>query len=150
MNCNAVQSRLSAFVDGELAGRDMLVIREHLRSCPVCSREAEDLAAVKRAVSLCGSVTIADDLESRLLSAIDRVDRARRVRRPVFAYGFATFALFAIVGFSWFRANRVEAEEARALRQVESFEVARDQAYVAGSDPLAGDVGVLTVSYGQR
>jgi anti-sigma factor RsiW len=150
MNCNSVQHRLSAFVDGELAGREMLAVREHVRCCTSCSREVDDLVAVKRALASGPIAPIAGDLEARLLSAIGKVEHARRVRRPVFAYGFATFALFAIVGFSWFKANKIQADEARALKQIESFEVARDQAYVAGSDPLGGDVGVLTVSFGQR
>jgi Putative zinc-finger len=43
VTCEALRHHLSAFVDGELAGGDMLRVAEHLAVCRECAREADDI-----------------------------------------------------------------------------------------------------------
>jgi len=73
MNCKNVQSLLSAFIDEELSGREMLDIREHLAECNDCSEELRCVLGVKR--MLCASAVpepspgFEDRLVSRVLAA---------------------------------------------------------------------------------
>ena len=48
MNCHKVQSLASAYIDGELAGVEMLTVRRHLNECTDCSGEYESLLKMKR------------------------------------------------------------------------------------------------------
>jgi anti-sigma factor RsiW len=43
---SCMDMRLAEFVDGELNGADRLMVVEHLRDCPSCSAEVEDLREV--------------------------------------------------------------------------------------------------------
>jgi anti-sigma factor RsiW len=54
MNCGRVRSLLSAYLDQELTGAEMLAIRQHLPGCPTCERERRSLAQVR---SLMGALS---------------------------------------------------------------------------------------------
>jgi anti-sigma factor RsiW len=47
MNCGRVSNQLSAFIDRELAGIEMLQIRRHLTECDRCRSEHESLGRMK-------------------------------------------------------------------------------------------------------
>jgi anti-sigma factor RsiW len=47
MHCGRVSNLLSAYIDRELAGAEMLPIRRHLDACPGCAAEHESLRRVK-------------------------------------------------------------------------------------------------------
>jgi anti-sigma factor RsiW len=47
VNCQIVQNSLSAYLDRELPGDQMIALRSHLASCPECGSELESLRAVK-------------------------------------------------------------------------------------------------------
>ena len=47
MNCRCAQNLLSAYVDGELAGVEMLRLREHLGVCPACRAAAWGKASLE-------------------------------------------------------------------------------------------------------
>ncbi len=47
MNCSEIQSRLTAYLDGELEGERGSVVRGHLRECQACRRVAGDEAALR-------------------------------------------------------------------------------------------------------
>jgi anti-sigma factor RsiW len=47
MHCGRVSNLLSAYIDRELAGAEMLPIRRHLDLCPGCAAEHEALRRVK-------------------------------------------------------------------------------------------------------
>ena len=47
MHCGRVSNLLSAYIDRELAGAEMLPIRHHLDVCPGCAAEHESLRRVK-------------------------------------------------------------------------------------------------------
>ncbi len=48
MNCFKVSHHLSAYLDSELTGSEMLAIRSHLGICPHCRAELESLKITKR------------------------------------------------------------------------------------------------------
>jgi anti-sigma factor RsiW len=43
MNCQTCQSQLSAYLDAELTGEQMINVRRHLQECPTCAEEAESV-----------------------------------------------------------------------------------------------------------
>ena len=47
MNCGRVSNQLSAYVDRELTGAEMLQIRAHLGACDSCRAEYEALGRIK-------------------------------------------------------------------------------------------------------
>ena len=63
MNCHKVQSLISAYVDSELSGLEMLAIRQHLSRCEDCREEFEALHSVKKALG-----RLAEKLPSRNLA----------------------------------------------------------------------------------
>ncbi|BCW98759.1 MAG: hypothetical protein KatS3mg024_1586 [Armatimonadota bacterium] len=80
MNCGRTSRLISAYLDGELPGSEMLAIREHLRSCPRCSAEMEDIRQVKAAMARLTPVRPAADLEARLLAAVAQVETPASAR----------------------------------------------------------------------
>ena len=70
MNCKAVQSRLSAYLDRELTGTELLELRDHLRNCDECRAEETELRQLK---NLLGSLSVAEpsaDLADRLCARV--------------------------------------------------------------------------------
>ena len=47
VNCRHVRALLSAYLDSELTGYEMIAIRDHLAACPACSEERCSLARVR-------------------------------------------------------------------------------------------------------
>jgi anti-sigma factor RsiW len=48
MRCRDVQSRLSAFHDGELGRSEQEAVRNHLMDCPACRARATELRSISR------------------------------------------------------------------------------------------------------
>lgn len=71
MNCRKVNSLLSAYMDGELAGVEQLQIRSHLRDCRCCSDEYESLLLTKRMISGASLKAPRSCLEDRILDRIN-------------------------------------------------------------------------------
>ena len=51
MNCDVVQSQLTALLDGELPPDSAAAAEKHLADCPGCAQSRSDLAAVKETAS---------------------------------------------------------------------------------------------------
>ena len=51
MNCNEAIERVSAYVDGELAGAELAALGVHLDACPACRRERSTQSCVRMHVS---------------------------------------------------------------------------------------------------
>lgn len=66
MNCRRVVNLMSAYVDGELTGEEMLAIRRHMSECKECAQEHESIRMTKLAVA-------------NLRTAVPRTDLARSI-----------------------------------------------------------------------
>ena len=75
MNCHKVQSLMSAYVDSEIPGVEMLAVRQHLNQCSECNREFEALLRIKRAFGTLQQRRPAADLPSRIFQGLDQVSR---------------------------------------------------------------------------
>lgn len=50
MDCNVVRRQFSAMLDGELDGAIQAAVADHLKVCPACFQEWEQLAALDQAI----------------------------------------------------------------------------------------------------
>ncbi len=73
MNCRRVVSLMSAYVDGELTGVEMLDIRRHLAECSECEEEYEAVLLTKQAVSRLISVAPREEFVAMLMSNLNVV-----------------------------------------------------------------------------
>jgi len=72
LNCRKVSSLLSAYIDRELTGEEMLDIRGHLGTCSVCRAEQESLVQTKRLLSSLALQTPRAELEQLLVVHAER------------------------------------------------------------------------------
>lgn len=107
MNCSKVQNLISAYVDSELPGVEMLALREHLRDCPECSAEHEYTLKVKRAFGGLRPTTPTPGLTDRIILRIDQVSHTTQehglasLRKRLIAYpGQLRFAAAAMGVFA--------------------------------------------------
>lgn len=89
MNCGQIDRLISAYIDGELAGVEMLAVKRHISNCPRCADEFESIRNVKRMMSGMAYVTPQRDLTSLICTRIDecRVPKYLRLFNSVVAYG---------------------------------------------------------------
>lgn len=73
MNCHRVQSLISAYVDCELPGVEMLAVRQHLNQCSECNLEFESLLSIKRAFGTLQPGRPASDLPVRIFQRLGQV-----------------------------------------------------------------------------
>ena len=109
MNCRKVQNLISAYVDCELPGVEMLAVRQHLSDCPECNSEFESLLRVKRAYGSMSPKEPSPALAHRIYREIDTLSQTPREhvvaslrRRFTFVPGrlglaAASIAVFAIL-----------------------------------------------------
>ena len=89
--------RLSAFLDGELSATDRAQVESHLRECPACAQELEELAAVDafaREVPVQAPDGYFEALPARVRA---RVRRPARIPRPALWAVAAAAAVMAVV-----------------------------------------------------
>jgi predicted anti-sigma-YlaC factor YlaD len=150
MNCNQVQSRLSSYLDSELSGREMVAVRSHLDSCEACRAEETAERHLKELLSdLCVREPSAD-FEQRLLANVMTAHESRTHHRwrPAFALvGVGAFAMVVTLTLtSWLRLESSLVAESPESRTI----ISRDQAFVAGDDPLSDSSMVVPATYAGR
>ncbi|MGI6295913.1 MAG: anti-sigma factor family protein [Armatimonadota bacterium] len=74
MNCRRVVNLISAYVDGELTGAEMLDIRSHLRECPDCAEEYESIRATKLMVARLNTITPRADLAASIMHRLNQIN----------------------------------------------------------------------------
>ena len=74
MNCRRVFNLMSAYMDGELTGAEMLEIRRHLSDCEDCAEEHESTRLVKQAMSRLRTVTPRKDFAELILAKLEVVE----------------------------------------------------------------------------
>ncbi len=150
MTCEQIRRNLSAYVDGELGGSTAMAVRSHCSQCEACALLAREEALLKRWAACPPSVEPSEGFEERLVASVfERRSVHGRVKSALsWASGLAVAA--AVVGaFFWMRSERIERDQL-ATAPPSNFELARDQAYAAGMDPLSGGSSVLPASYDAR
>lgn len=73
MNCQRVDNLMSAYIDGELTGAEMLAIRRHLHDCQDCAEEYESMRVVKQAVGRLRNVAPRQDFAQAILARVEEI-----------------------------------------------------------------------------
>lgn len=74
MNCRRVVNLMSAYIDGELTGEEMLEIRRHLSGCADCEEEHQSTLFMKHALSGLSNVAPREKFAESILRSLDRVE----------------------------------------------------------------------------
>lgn len=80
MNCIKVTNLISAYIDGELSGREMLEIRHHLSICRSCANELEETKRIKSILSNLEVISPRENLCDMIISRLDEVNILFHVR----------------------------------------------------------------------
>lgn len=70
MRCQKARSWLSAYSNGELMGRRLVAVGEHLSTCTSCRREAEYYAALSKAGTQLPKPKLSEDFNNALLNRV--------------------------------------------------------------------------------
>ena len=147
MTCKHVSNRLSAYLDGELAGSEMLELRRHIQECGNCGQEADDLRDLKSMLAAPDTCAPAPDFESRLVAHVLRAERLTPTPSWRAHLGIAGVALTAgALAFVLATKASGPVQTPQIADIAYSSEMTQDQAYFIGSDPLGG-TSVVPVSY---
>lgn len=74
MNCEKVQSQLTALLDGELAEDMAAAVEQHLADCPGCAQAHSELAAVREMTA--AWAVDAPDISPRVMQAVAADDQS--------------------------------------------------------------------------
>jgi len=150
MNCRSIEAKLSAFIDQELGGQDMLIIKQHLNACPKCQKEFDSLKVLKGALRGLKTQSPNPEFETRLFVAISKeANRSQLldVRRPVIWKSMVSAAVLTaaivVVGLRIMPKQLVEGTT------TVSPSISSDQAALAASDPLGNPNSAILISSGQ-
>jgi hypothetical protein len=103
--CDAMQTKLTEYLDGRLSGREMQCVAAHLEACRECAGEWKSLQQVQASLAVLGPAPEPEDLPLRIRVAISH-ERARSRRTPLQALNLAwknavaPFVLQAAGGFA--------------------------------------------------
>src|SRR5437763_18911 len=80
MHCGRVSNLLSAYIDRELAGSEMLEIRRHIGHCAGCSAEHEGLRRVKSLLSSAPPIQPSEEFVAAVMRR--QAERGDELRSP--------------------------------------------------------------------
>ena len=158
MNCKAVQTKLSAYLDRELPGEELMAIRTHLHDCSSCHAEEQALRSLKSILCSARTPEPPADLAERLTAAVfaDRqpAPEPRGFRIPAFTFAGVAVCSMALT-FIVLTAVRPPDSSPSATGPKDSstgvaFEVQRDQAFLVGADATSGVPLMSAAGYGGR
>lgn len=108
-NCYRSKSLLSAYLDRELSGEEMIILRDHLAQCSDCSVEFDELRSVKAALIRIPRVEPAPDLLTRMQAEVFKETEPVQVSRSKVAAGLgmaAAIAFLTLAVLGWVDAQR--------------------------------------------
>lgn len=151
MTCRAVESRLSAYLDGELTGAEMIEIRRHIDGCSTCASEAQAIRRIKMLVVAQQELEPESGFEGRLIARVFRSQP--RTRRAAWASAISLTAIVVAAGVLAFFVSTWISPPPRPTASgtdAGSLDLAHDQMYFNATDPLSGPAPVVSASYDQR
>jgi anti-sigma factor RsiW len=140
MNCKNAQSLLSAYLDDELNGREMLDIRAHLHECGECTEELQSIESVKRMLEASPVPAPSPGFEDRLVSSV--LSHAKVPSEPkrisiLTLTGIAAASM--LVTMLLLNSMHHESPNLADKRDSMPMDLMRnDRAFNAGADPLTG------------
>lgn len=150
MTCKGVETRLGAYLDGELSAPEFSSIRRHVLQCPSCAALLEEERRIKLALAnlnlMCPSAEFEDRLVKRVMG--DAVARRSLHTRGAVAVVALAAVLVAFIFVSKSQdAKAAEADKVLAERSQRMFEIERHQSDLQASDPLSAGSGIILVNH---
>ncbi|MBZ0214549.1 MAG: zf-HC2 domain-containing protein [Nitrospirae bacterium] len=147
MSCRKIRTMMSAYVDEELTGVEMMEVRSHAYSCRNCGHELEEMARLKRLLSEMPPPEPSEYMAEKIMASVrasDHVVHPRlQVRWTVLAGGVAAIA----AGYAIATVYRTTADPMQTVDRIEpTIDLRQDRAYAVGGDPFAGAPMVVPVS----
>ena len=140
MNCKTVQTLLSAYLDEELSGREMLELRSHLNECDECAEELRCIEVVKRVIGGSPVPEPSADFESKLitnvLTATCRHEEQKKISLLTLSGIAAASMLATMLLLNSLRSPAPVAPDQHDTMPMELIQ--RDRAFSASTDPLGG------------
>lgn len=144
MSCKSIQSKLSAYLDGEMSGTDMLNTRAHINQCQECQLELEYLKSIQMVLrGMPAAPECSDQLPVRIIQSVGATKRTYLrlgliLAVPAVALAVAAFYPRPVVK------NTVDRDLAI------NRQLASDQLFDAGNDSTSGASLVHYTSYESR
>lgn len=92
MVCGRVSNLISAYLDRELTGAEMLSVQRHLARCPTCSAERDAMQQMRQLLGSLGAVEPPSGSEQRLFTRLSGGAYARPRRARAFPWPPRFFA----------------------------------------------------------
>src|ERR1044072_1381293 len=138
MNCKNAQSLLSAYIDEELSGREMLDLRAHLSACTECAEELKCVEAVRQLLGGSPVPEPSPDFEDRLLSSVLAATHPNSDHKKISVItltGIAAASMLAtMLMLNSFKQEAPTAERARESVPYERIQ--QDRSFGASSNPF--------------
>lgn len=141
-HCEGREAMISALVDGELMGKEMLEVKSHLAQCPACQQAYDELRSLKLNLALMVMPEVNDESFDRVKAGFEAklaAQSAPRSPRHIWT-GMAAASVLAVVLATWL-ANP------RGSSPVTEFDESIDQAYAAGAAPAMGSTPIVPANY---
>ncbi|MBV6458211.1 MAG: hypothetical protein HONBIEJF_01336 [Fimbriimonadaceae bacterium] len=160
MNCNNVNAKLSAYLDGEVCGTEMMMIRSHLQYCDSCRQELEEMRNIKLLLgALPGAEpndTLVDRLKGRIALESGTATRPVWWARPLFwapAAAAVAIGIFAVTRQSQPAPTTAPMDPTNHMDRIvvetsPRFNAEFDQVMQASADPIGGSSPIITVNHG--
>lgn len=149
MNCKTVQPLISAYLDHELSGSEMMIVREHIRCCEVCAQEEIELRELKYFMTELRIAEPDDAFAERILAMSFAQEPARRTVDFAARAGIAFAAAACVLAAGLFTySRRATAPGARTMQASKNaeLELARDRMMMHDGDWTSG-VPIVSASY---
>ena len=135
MNCRNISNSLSAYVDRELTGDQMIALRSHIERCPECKAEYESLTSLKAALAALPMHEPPEGLDQDVIRLVRRLNPASARTRLSWALMAATSVAAAALAVLTFNAFFGLTSETDVVEADAQFDAGTDGAFV---DPIDG------------
>lgn len=135
MNCRHTLNCLSAYVDRELTGEQMIALRSHVERCAECKAEYESLTSLKTALAALPMHEAPEGLEQDVIRMLRRLEPATARTRLSWTLLAATSVAAAALAVLTFNAFFGLTSEPDVVDSGPEFDAGTDGALV---DPISG------------
>lgn len=144
MNCGQVQNLLSAYLDSELPGSQMLTIRAHLSICNGCQKELSDLRCVKVTLATLKTHEPREDFAQQIFLKATSQNGDRGMSRKQFGVLVATAAAATVLAFLVFNLSLRNSDKTQLANQQPGFDSSSDRAVT--TPDFGGHAPIIPVS----
>ena len=127
----------------------MFALQTHVSNCPDCCQELQSIRILKAELASLNQncPNPGTDFEDRLIEWVNlQAEQRPIVRRRRLQAAFVTTFAIAVIAMLGIRSTATQRQVAEQ-RSMHEFELAKDQAFVSGEDPLSGSPFLMPASF---